>query len=114
MPKERQLPDDPLGFIQRCVGQRKVLWTYHVNMRLTARFVPRAAILESVSRFEVIESYPEDKYLPSYLIRTEHEGEVFHVLFATNVLNDQVRIVTCYRPDPGEWDQDLRQRRTTT
>jgi hypothetical protein len=29
MSSERILPDDPLGFIRRCVEQRKVYWTYH-------------------------------------------------------------------------------------
>jgi len=109
--KERQLPEDPLDFIQMCVDQRKILWTYHVNMRMTARSVPRAVILESVDRFDVIESYPEDKYLPSYLVWTEYAGEIFHVLFAADVPNDQVRIITAYRPDPDEWDKDLRKRR---
>lgn len=94
-----------------CVDQRKILWTYHVNMRMTARSVPRAVILESVDRFDVIESYPEDKYLPSYLVWTEYAGEIFHVLFAADVPNDQVRIITAYRPDPDEWDKDLRKRR---
>lgn len=110
----RELPENPLEFIQRCVSRRRVLWTYHVNMRLTARFIPRAAILGSVARFDVIESYPEDKYLPSYLVRTEHEGETFHVLFAADVPNGEVRIITAYRPAPDEWDQDFRKRREPT
>ena len=83
-------------------------------MRLIARFIPRGAILESVARFDVVEGYPEDKYLPAYLVWTEHEGEIFHVLFAADVPNDQVRIITAYRPDPDEWDQDFRQRRKIT
>jgi hypothetical protein len=53
------LPDDPLEFIQRCVAERKILWTYHVNMRLTGRFISRKAIVESCLCYEVIEQYPE-------------------------------------------------------
>ena len=111
MSENRLLPEDPLGFIQRCVTQRKILWTYHVNMRLRARFIPRQAILESVRCFEVIESCPEDKYLPSYLVWAQYEGEVFHVLFAADVAGDNVRVVTVYRPRPGEWEGDLKVRR---
>ena len=88
-----------------------MLWTYHVNMRLRARFISRQAILDSVQRFEIIESYPEDKYLPSYLIWSKYQGEVFHVLFAVDVGSDNVRIVTAYRPHPGEWEGDLKVRR---
>jgi hypothetical protein len=71
----------------------------------------RPMILRSPGTYEVIESYPEDKYLPSYLIRAESEEAVFHVLFAADVPNRNVRIVTAYRPDPIEWSEDFRRRR---
>jgi len=55
---------------------------------------PREAILAATASFEIIESYPEDKYLPSYLVRAEYAGRVFHVLFATDAEQGNVRIVT--------------------
>ena len=110
----RILPEDPLGFIQRCVRQRKIRWTYHVNMRLRGRHVPREAILASAGAYEIIESYPEDKYLPSYLVYSKYQGKVFHALFATDVKDDNVRIVTAYEPNPRKWEEDLRTRRTTS
>ena len=107
MPAERLLPDRPLDFIRRCVRQRKIVWTYHANMRLHGRFIERASILDAVGDFEIIESYPDDKYLPSYLVL----GRGFHVLFAVDVVGDNVRVVTAYRPDPKDWQQDLKTRR---
>ena len=76
------LPDDPLEFIKQCVTDRKILWTYHVNMRMKKRSIARQLILESKSSYEIIEAYPEDKYLPSYLVYAQHGKTVFHVLFA--------------------------------
>ncbi|HEX8408768.1 MAG TPA: DUF4258 domain-containing protein [Thermoanaerobaculia bacterium] len=58
--------------------------------------------------YELVEAYPEDKYLPSYLIIA---ADTFHVLFATDVAGDNVRVVTAYRPDWSEWLPDLRTRR---
>ena len=107
MPAERLLPDRPLDFIRRCVKQRKILWTYHANMRLHGRFIERESILDAVSDYEIIESYPDDKYLPSYLVL----GQGCHVLFAVDVAGDNVRVVTAYRPDPRDWQQDLKTRR---
>jgi uncharacterized protein DUF4258 len=52
---------DPLHFIRECVRKRRVLWTYHVNMRLEGRFIPRESILDSLESYEIIESYPEDR-----------------------------------------------------
>jgi hypothetical protein len=111
MPIERLLPDRPLDFIRRCVSQRKILWTYHANMRLRRRFIERASILGAVEAFEIIESYPEDKYLPSYLVYGRAGGTVFHVLFAVDLEGDNVRVVTAYQPDPKDWEQDLKTRR---
>jgi hypothetical protein len=111
MSDERQLPQNPLELIRQCVRRRDILWTYHVNMRLEGRHIPRAAILESEGSFEVIESYPDDKYLPSYLVYAEFEGFVFHVLFAVDVPGHNVRVVTAYRPRPEEWSVNLKKRR---
>jgi len=107
----RLLPDEPLEFIRQCVRRRALLWTYHVNMRLAKRYIPRSSILDSVKNFELIESYPDDKYLPSYLVYTKAEGSAFHVLFAADVSGHNVRVVTAYRPNPEEWSADLRKRR---
>src|SRR3972149_1731607 len=96
---ERRPPDDPVGFVQDRVRRGRVLWTYHVNMRLAGRFIPRNAVLASVDTYELVEAYPDDKYLPSYLLLARLEADAFHVLFAADVEGDNVRVVTSYRPD---------------
>ena len=48
---------------------------------------------------EIIESYPEDRYLPSFLVRGEAEGVVFHAHIATDVNDENVRIITMYLPE---------------
>ena len=66
MTREGLLPSDPVRFIQDCIRRGRVLWTYHVNMRLAGRFIPRESILAAVEALELVETYPDDKYLPSY------------------------------------------------
>jgi hypothetical protein len=109
--RERLLPGEPIRFIQDCVQRGRVLWTYHVNMRLAGRFIPRAYIFSAVDAFEVIEAYPDDKYLPSYLLLGRIGADAFHVLFAVDVEGDNVRVITAYRPDAAEWRDDLKTRR---
>ena len=87
------------------------LWTYHVNMRLAGRFIRREAILAAVDTYQLVEAYPDDRYLPSYLLLARHGSEAFHMLFAADVEGDNVRVVTSYRPDPGEWQADFKTRR---
>jgi hypothetical protein len=111
MISENLVPDNPLAFIQQCVRERKIIWTFHVNMRLKGRFISRERILESISTFEIVEEYPEDKYLPSYLIYSQSQGSIFHVLFAVDVPGDNVRVITTYYPDIEEWEEDFKTRR---
>jgi hypothetical protein len=80
-------------------------------MRLAGRFIPRESILDAVTSYELVEAYPDDKYLPSYLILARHDHDAFHILFAADLQGDNVRVVTAYRPDPGEWQPDLKARR---
>ena len=111
MPAHGPIPSDPLEFIKKCIDQGKIFWTYHVNMRFGQRPIRREMILNTVSSFEIIEEYSADKYLPSYLIRAEHQTLVFHIQIATDVALENIRIVTAYIPDPGKWSQDFRVRR---
>lgn len=71
---ERTLPDDALSFIRNCIRGGRILWTYHVNMRLGQRFVARETIIHAADSYEIVEAYPEDKYFPSYLVLGQ-EGE---------------------------------------
>jgi hypothetical protein len=94
MPTRRLIPENPLEFI----------------MRLINRSISRHEILESVSSYEIIEAYPEDKYFPSYLVYAKYKRLVFHILIAIDTQGDNVRIITTYRPNPEEWRSDLRTR----
>lgn len=104
-------PENPLSFIQKCIQQREIKWTYHVNLRLRQRAIPRNLILDSFSRYEIIEEYPDDKYLPSYLVYSSYQEKIFHILFACDVENDHVRIITAYYPSLGKWKEDFKTRR---
>jgi uncharacterized protein DUF4258 len=65
-------------------------------------------LLSGAGSLEVIESYPDDKYLPSFLVRGVFEGMVFHPQIATDVEAQNVRVVTMYIPAPDEWDSEFR------
>jgi len=82
-------------------------------MRLQQRKLNAETLCEAVSTFEIVEAYPHDKYLPSFLIRAEARGLVFHAHVAADVEGGNVRVVTMYTPNPEEWDNDGRIRRTS-
>lgn len=65
----------------------------------------------AVASLEIIEAYPDDKYLPSFLLRGEIRGAAFHAQIATDLEGNNVRVVTMYTPDADEWDEGFRKRR---
>lgn len=111
---ERSFPDDALSFIRDCVLGRRILWTYHVNIRLGQRFIARETIIQAADTYEIVETYPEDKYFPSYLLLGRAGDDAFHVLFGADVAGQNVRIVTAYYPSPEEWEADLKTRRRSS
>jgi len=105
--------NDIIKFIRSCIKRRKVLWSYHVNMRLKERFITRGDILSSLDTFEIIEEYPKDKYLPSYLIYAKNKkDQIFHIQIAVDIDNDSVTIITAYKPNFEKWDKDFKTRRS--
>lgn len=80
-------------------------------MRLQQRRLTTGMIRNAMATLEILEAYPQDKYLPSFLVRGESEACVFHAQIATDVEGENIRIVTMYTPDPKEWDEGLRSRR---
>jgi hypothetical protein len=80
-------------------------------MRLEQRSLGSEILLKGAGSLEVIECYPDDKYLPSFLLRGELEGRVFHTRIAADVEARNIRVVTVYIPSPEEWDSEFRTRR---
>jgi len=79
-------------------------------MRLKERMINRDMVLQSIDFYEIIESYPDDRYLPSYLVYTRISSTVLHILFAVDTKNDNVRVITAYFPDPDQWDEIMKRR----
>ena len=103
-----------LAFVQRCIREGRLFWTYHVNMRLRQRGLPRLTVTESVDSYEIIEQYAQSwtsQYLPSCLVYAEYRGEASHILLALDKEGDAVRVITVYRPDPAQWDEGFRRRK---
>jgi hypothetical protein len=80
-------------------------------MRLQERRLTGAILVDAIDALEIIETYPHDKYLPSFLLRGEVPAFVFHVLVATDLEGDNIRVVTIYLPDSELWDETGRVRR---
>ena len=80
-------------------------------MRLSERHIPRNTIFKSIDTFEILERYPDDKYLPSCLVYGSHQGLVFHVVLGLDRIEGNVRVITAYKPNASEWHPDFKRRK---
>jgi len=63
------------------------------------------AILDNAFNREIIQKTAR------YLVLAWRGADKFHVLFASDVQGNNVRVVTAYRPSPDEWEDDMKTRR---
>jgi hypothetical protein len=108
---DAQPPDQPIHFIRQCIQKERIRWTYHGAKRLHERSLTAEMLVSAADTLEIIESYPEDKYLPSFLLKGRSGETMFHVHLAMDTTGDTVRVITMYRPDPDKWDASFRLRR---
>jgi len=93
-----------LELIQEAIAQGNYQYSLHALQRTTERQISRTEIEQAISRAEVIEDYPQDKYGPSCLLYGDRDGgRVLHLQVSLPPL---VKIITVYEPDPNEWENN--------
>jgi hypothetical protein len=67
--------------------------------------------MNAVDSYEIIEKYPKDKYLPSYLIYAKYGKQIMHIHIAIDKKDNNIRIITVYKPTADKWKSDFKTRR---
>ena len=87
--------------IQDKIKKGEYRFSDHAVKRMIKRSIDRHEVEEAISRGEIIEEYPDDKYSPSCLIYGKTgKGRDLHVQIS---LSPAVVVITTYEPDPKEW-----------
>ena len=96
--------------IRRRFAENRFEFSQHAVDASILRHISVEEIREAVSKAEVIEDYPEDKYGPSCLIlgRTQ-TGRPLHIQ-CTYPSRDPIKVITVYEPNSALWI-DFRVRR---
>ncbi len=67
-------------------------------------------VQDVIDKGEVIESYSDDKPYPSYLVLGHSQEIALHVVYAVDE-EDNIIVITVYRPSLEKWQNDLRTRK---
>jgi hypothetical protein len=87
------------------------IFTTHALRRMLRHGIRSAQIREVLEAGERVEEYPDDTPFQSYLILGTGNGRILHVVAADNEVADETIVITCYEPDPNEWEPDFRTRK---
>jgi hypothetical protein len=96
--------------IRNDIAAGRFEFSCHAFHRAVERNISTEDIIQAGTMAEVIEKYPDDKYLPSCLLlgftRKQRPLHMQVCYTDTNIL----KIITLYEPNPRQW-QEYRKRR---
>ena len=84
-----------------------IILTEHLLTRMRQRKIRIEDIKSAIINGEIIEQYPTDYPFPSCLIN----GENIHIVCGLG--NEQLYIITAYRPAPERWEAGGKKRKET-
>lgn len=90
----------------------KVSFKRHALVRLLERRITVSEVEEVLLNPTLIESYPDDKPLPSYLIGGKTTlGRALHIVIALDEPAKYIWIITVYEPDTSIWENEYQKRK---
>ena len=98
--------------LRQKIALGQVEYSLHAVRQMVARNITPEEVTQSVLAGEVIEDYPDDKYGPSCLIFGRANSRRSLHVQCTQPSRPLVKVITAYEPDPAEWDETLKRRKT--
>jgi hypothetical protein len=89
----------------------KIIFRIHAIERMFERGIGIKEIRAALETGENIENYAEATEYPARLVLAQRGRRSLHVVAADNLSDDEIIVITGYRPDPARWTEDFRRRR---
>ena len=99
-------------FINEYLKKGNINFKKHALVRIVERKISIQEVEEALLNCNLIESYSEDKPLPSYLVIgfTKNERPL-HILVALDKIEGYIWIITVYEPDQTIWSNQMTKRK---
>ena len=86
------------------------IFSRHAIQKMFQRNVTKSEIDNVISKGQIIEEYPKDSPLPSFLLLGFNDNRPLHIVIAFNKSDYICIIVTVYEPDPNLWKDNFTRR----
>lgn len=100
------------ALINEFLKQGNVNFKKHALVRIVERKISIQDVEEALLNCNVIESYSEDKPLPSYLVigYTKNKRPL-HIIVALDKIERHIWIITVYEPNQTKWSDQMTKRK---
>lgn len=86
----------------------EIIFSQHSLQQIFKRSISISDVVDLITIAETIKDYPDDKPYPSRLLLGFKNGIPLHIVVATNIVDDQIIVVTAYIPDNAIWLSDYK------
>jgi hypothetical protein len=86
----------------------KISISQHALQQMFRRNISVEDVKGAVKNGEMIKSYPDDNPYPSKLVLFTHDNKPLHVVFAENIIEKEIIVITAYEPDSKIWSPDFK------
>jgi len=98
--------------IKELAENDRISFKKHAVLRMFQRNIFVDEVREALINGEIIEDYPKDRALPSYLVLGYIEKlRPLHIVVAYDPNESILWVITVYEPNPKEWEEGFRKRR---
>ena len=98
--------------IRELADAKQVSFKQHCVERMIERNITTEELVYALKNAKIINVYPEDSPLTSYLVLGFNKLEKpLHIVLAVSVDRNRLWIITVYRPDNQKWSNDFKERK---
>ena len=98
--------------LAKLAGESRLAFKKHALVRMYQRKILANEVRDALLKGEIVETYPSDKPLPSFLVLGyTSQKRPLHVVVALDTEEEMGWIITVYQPSSKEWEEGFRVRR---
>lgn len=91
--------------------RKKIFWRKHALIRMMERDISRNDVFNAISNGKILETYPDIKPYPGYLIFGQFDGKMLHVVISWDEDANGVYVITVYVPDTDHFQENGKTRK---
>jgi len=97
--------------IKKAFERKNIIWRKHALIRMMERDIPRNDVFNAISNGKIIETYPDIKPYPGYLMFGQVDEKMLHIVISWDEDANSAYVITVYVPDVDHFQENGKTRK---